>query len=127
MLVNYVSVWDGGTEISTTANYNQQTGLVDNIMTTDEDVEDLDILDREYIQTDDFSEKIRVLDFDTFKELWLEQECDSVEDVEQFKEEIEESLDFDDLFKVIGLWSHTPTTLRVGEFLKRNTACYRED
>lgn len=45
----YVSVWDGGTEIETSCEFNPETKEVKNIESTDEDIEDLDILDEEYI------------------------------------------------------------------------------
>jgi hypothetical protein len=43
----FVSVWDDGNEIRTSATYNPKTGSVD-AKTTD-DVQDLDHLDREFI------------------------------------------------------------------------------
>lgn len=71
MLVEYVSLWDDGVEIETTAKYNPVTGLVYDIETTDEDIEDLDILEREFVRLDDGSEldvveesgKYKVIDF----------------------------------------------------------------
>ncbi len=44
----YVSVWDGGTKIETSCEFNPETKEVKNIESTD-NVEDLDILDEEYI------------------------------------------------------------------------------
>ena len=51
--VTYVSVWDGGTEIRTSALFNPETKLVHDIETVegvDEDGEEVEILDREYIE-----------------------------------------------------------------------------
>lgn len=56
MLVEYVSLWDDGVEIETTAKYNPVTGLVYDIETTDEDIEDLDILEAEFIRFNDGTE-----------------------------------------------------------------------
>lgn len=50
----YVSVWDGGTEISTSCKYNKTTGDVTDIDSAD--VDGLDILDREYIVLEDGEE-----------------------------------------------------------------------
>lgn len=49
MKATYVSVWDGGNEVRTSCEYDPQKNLVFNIESTD-DVEDLDILDEEYIE-----------------------------------------------------------------------------
>lgn len=50
----YVSVWDGGTEISTSCKYNKTTGDVTEIDSAD--VDGLDILDREYVLLSDGEE-----------------------------------------------------------------------
>lgn len=41
--VEYVTLWDDGVEVVTSAMYNIETGLVYDIETTDEGIEDLDI------------------------------------------------------------------------------------
>ena len=51
--VTYVSVWDGGTEIRTGALFNPETRLVHDIEIVegvDEDGEEVEILDRQYIE-----------------------------------------------------------------------------
>ena len=120
----YTSVWDGNEEIETVADYDPATGKVFNIESVE--APNVDILEREYISILNGTE-LDVLDFDNFQEKWLEQECDSAFDSEQLKEEIGKAGDFEDLFQVIGLWSHTPLVERVNTFLKRNNACYREE
>lgn len=47
MKAYYVSVWDGGTEIRTSCDYNPETNDVTNIEQC-EDVGDLDVLEEEY-------------------------------------------------------------------------------
>lgn len=54
--VEYVTLWDDGVEVVTSAMYNIETGLVYDIETTDEGIEDLDILEREFIRLDDGTE-----------------------------------------------------------------------
>lgn len=54
--VEYVTLWDDGVEVVTSAMYNMETGLVYDIETTDEGIEDLDILEREFIRLDDGTE-----------------------------------------------------------------------
>ncbi len=49
MLATYVSVWDGGEEIRTLCDYDPETNTASNIEQCD-DVEDLDILEEEYIE-----------------------------------------------------------------------------
>jgi hypothetical protein len=51
MKVNYVSVWDGNTIISTSCDYDPATKNVTNIETVE--AGDLDILEREYIEFPD--------------------------------------------------------------------------
>ena len=48
MKAYYVSVWDGGTEIRTSCDYNPETNDVTNIEQC-EDVGDLDVLEEEYV------------------------------------------------------------------------------
>ena len=48
--VDYVSVWDGGTGVETKAKYNTETGLVFDIETTDNNIENLTALYGEYIR-----------------------------------------------------------------------------
>jgi len=50
----YVSVWDGGTEISTKCNFDPQTKNVTDVESAD--VDGLDSLDREYIILPDGTE-----------------------------------------------------------------------
>ncbi len=54
MVVNatYVSVWDGGTKIETSCQFDTEKKLAFDIESID-DVEDLDILDEEYITIGD--------------------------------------------------------------------------
>lgn len=52
----YVSVWDGGTEIRTACIYDPISKVISEIETTDEEIEDLDVLDREYIELPDGTE-----------------------------------------------------------------------
>ena len=123
--VNFTSVWDDdAVDITVTASYDKETGKVFDIDSVE--VNGLDILEREFITTDEGKELL-VLDFDNFQEKWLEQECDKCEDKKQLMEEIGEAGDFEDLFRVIGLWSHSPLAERVKIFLERNNACYKED
>lgn len=69
--VEFVSVWDDGVGIETSAKYNPKTGLVYDIETTDEDVEELEILESEYIylpngellSVSDESGEYKVIDF----------------------------------------------------------------
>jgi hypothetical protein len=49
MLATYVSVWDGGEEIRTLCDYDTETQTASNIEQCD-DVEDLDILEEEFIE-----------------------------------------------------------------------------
>lgn len=58
--------------------------------------------------------------FDDFISLWIEQETDKCDDKEQLIEELEESLDYNDLFQTISLWSHKPLNERLTDFVKRN-------
>lgn len=53
LVATYVSVWDGGTEISTPCFFDTEKNLAFDIESTDENIEDLDILDREYIELQD--------------------------------------------------------------------------
>lgn len=46
----YVSVWDGGTEIRTSCVFNTETKEVEEVDSTDEGIEDLDICDEEYVE-----------------------------------------------------------------------------
>lgn len=46
----YVSVWDGGTEIRTSCKFDTNKNLAFDIESTDEEIEDLDFLDKEYIE-----------------------------------------------------------------------------
>lgn len=48
--VEYVSLWDDGVEVVATAKYDSESGVVYDIETTDENVEELDILEREFIR-----------------------------------------------------------------------------
>ena len=54
--VEYVTLWDDGVEIVTSAMYDVKTGLVYDIETTGEGIEDLDILEREFIRLEDGTE-----------------------------------------------------------------------
>jgi hypothetical protein len=47
---NYVSIWDGGTEIRTECKFDTKKNLAFDIESTDENIEDLDFLDKEYIE-----------------------------------------------------------------------------
>ena len=49
----FVSVWDGGREIRTPACYDKETGLVESLKSVEAD--DLDVLDREFIELPDDS------------------------------------------------------------------------
>lgn len=54
MKAKYVSVWDGGTTITTNCKYDPKTNVVSDIETSD--VEGLDMLDEEYIELPDGTE-----------------------------------------------------------------------
>lgn len=56
MEVDFVSVWNDGVGIETKAMYNAETNVVYDIETTDEGIEDLDILECEYIILPDGAE-----------------------------------------------------------------------
>lgn len=45
----YVSVWDCGTEIHTSCEFNSETNEVQNIESTDEGIEDLDVCEEEHV------------------------------------------------------------------------------
>jgi len=56
--VTYISVWDGGTEICSSAKFDTETKLVFDIETVDgvdDDGEEVDILDTECIEFEDGS------------------------------------------------------------------------
>jgi hypothetical protein len=66
-------------------------------------------------------EKIKnEIPFDEFLEKWIENETDKCDDSEQLIEELEESLDYDDLFETIALWSHKPLEERLEEFINNH-------
>jgi len=46
----YVSVWDGGTEIRTSCDFNTNTKEVEYVENTDENIEDFDICEEEYVE-----------------------------------------------------------------------------
>lgn len=119
MTAIYVSVWDGGVEVKTSCDYNVENRTVSDIDSADVDV---DNLEREYVQLDDGTE-ITVMDFDTFNQKWIEQECKCDDDQDQLENEIGECSDYDEMFDVIRKWSHKPATARVAAFLERNEAC----
>ena len=48
--VEYVSLWNNGIEVVTTAKYDSESGVVYDIETTDENLEELDTLEREFIR-----------------------------------------------------------------------------
>ncbi len=50
MLVQYISVWDGGIEVNTKADFDPITKVVSNVELS-EDVDGLDNLEKEYIVT----------------------------------------------------------------------------
>lgn len=58
--------------------------------------------------------------FEDFISLWIEQETDKCDDKDQLIEELEESLDYDDLFRTISLWTQIPLEERVRNFINRN-------
>lgn len=64
------------------------------------------------------------LNFETFKEKWLEQETESTSsgDKEQLDFEISESSDWSEFFQVIRMWSSKPLQERVTNFLERNNS-----
>lgn len=62
------------------------------------------------------------LNFETFKEKWLEQETESCDDKEQLDFEISESSDWSEIFQVIRMWSSKPLQERVVNFLERNNS-----
>ncbi len=119
----YTSVWDGGVEITIECNYNPENGFVSDIESVD--VDGLDILEREYITLENGTE-LKVLSFDDFRELWIQQEVDVDEDddEDELVDSINEAYDFDDMLDVIRLWSNKPVTKRIAEFLKRNNSCF---
>lgn len=75
------------------------------------------------------TEKI-VLSQSEFTELWTLQECDGLDnpkDTYQLINEIEEALDFEDMFEIIQVWSNKPLAERVNIFLERNNATLDEE
>ena len=54
MKAKYVSVWDGGTTVTTNCQYNPKTNVVSDIESSD--VEGLDILEDEYVELPDGTE-----------------------------------------------------------------------
>lgn len=71
MEVAFVSVWDGGVGVETSAKYNSETGVVFDIETREEGVEELEVLELEYIRLNDGTElsvsekscEYRIIDF----------------------------------------------------------------
>jgi hypothetical protein len=49
----YISVWDGGTEIVTTCDYDPQTNVISNVEVANVDGLNLDVLDKEYLELQD--------------------------------------------------------------------------
>lgn len=118
----FVSIWDGGTEITTNCNVELSIRKIIDVDCVNVNV---DILDEEYINVGE--NRYKVLRFDEFKELWLEQETLKCDDIKQLQDEIDVCNDFDDLFQVISLWSNVPLIERVNNFLIRNNSFYIED
>ena len=125
MIGEFVSLWDGDVEISTSCEIDVTTRKVTNIESVDVDDEDLYNLDEQFVTVGEL--KFKALNFNDFQDLWIDQECEKSDDNEELKAEIAACNDFDELFHVVGLWSHTPVIQRVTEFLERNEACYFED
>lgn len=119
----YYSVWDGGTEIVTNCQFTPETMAVSDIDTAD--VDGLDILEEEYVICDGV--KYNVLQFDKFKDLWIEQETKNSDDEESLEDVLNECEDFEDFFKIASSWSHTPLDVRLITFLERNNGCYIDD
>lgn len=121
MKATYVSIWDGGVEISTECNYSPDNGFVSDIESVDAD--GLDVLDEQYVMLEDGT-RLKVLDFEDLQDLWIEQETDVDEDEDQLVNAIAETDDFDDMLDVIRLWSNKPVATRMAEFLKRNNSSF---
>ena len=76
MKATYVSVWDGGTEISSNCEYDPITTNVTLIGSVAVDLDDLEFLEREYIILPDGTEIERnyfITEFDTDDELTSEE------------------------------------------------------
>lgn len=105
--VEYVTLWDDGVEVVTSAMYNMETGLVYDIETTDEGVEDLDILEREFIRLDDNTEldvseesgKYKVIDFAKILKSLISSEVPFVEE-EEYPDFEEALIDYADEYDV---------------------------
>ncbi len=128
MIGEFVSLWDGDIEISTSCEIDVTTRKVTDIESVDgidDDGEEVENLEDQYVRVGDL--KFKALSFDDFQDLWIEQECEKSDDNEELKAEIAACNDFEELFHVVGLWSHTPVIQRVTAFLERNDACYFEN
>ena len=68
--VPYVSVWDGGIAIETTANVHVKTGEVTDIKKYDGDVEGLDICEEQYIIMND--ERVYVYEDEPGFDYWAD-------------------------------------------------------
>ena len=60
MKANFISVWDGGTQIITSCEYDEKTKIVSNIEQADVDDIELNILDDEFVQLENGD---RITDF----------------------------------------------------------------
>ena len=121
----FTSSWDFGTDFSSVCEIDVTTRKVTDIESVDVDDEDLYNLDEQFVTVGEL--KFKALSFDDFQDLWIDQECEKSDDNEELKAEIAACNDFEELFHVVGLWSHTPVVQRVTEFLERNEACYFEN
>lgn len=124
MKATFVSVWDGGIEVVTNCNFDTHTRIVSDIEYSN--VDGIEVLDDEYVILEDDT-RLKVLNFDKFQSLWIEQETNKCDDTESYIEVLDECTDFDELFMVISIWSHKPLIERVNDFLIRNNACYYVD